>query len=132
MFSKIVLAVDGSETSNRASELARQVASQMGSEVVAVHVREGAIGAAGRWQVEPRWEACDILDVTIASLKDSGVNVRGQLWPGVQADIATQVVDVAQQEDADLIVLGSHGRAGIGVVAHRVLQASDIPVLVVA
>jgi nucleotide-binding universal stress UspA family protein len=132
MFGKIVLAVDGTETSNRALDLVREIAIAMGSEVVAVHVREEGTGPGGERMVEAREEARDILDMTIASLTDAGVNVRGQLWPSVQADIATQIVDVAQQEDADLIVLGSRGRDGIGAVAHRALQMSVIPVLAVA
>jgi nucleotide-binding universal stress UspA family protein len=132
VFGTIVLAVDGSEASVRATRLAREVALAVGSEVVAVHVREGAIGPTGVWEVERREDARDILNETMASLKDAGVNVRGQLWPGVQIHIATQVVDVARQEDADLIVLGSHDRFSIENVTERVLRDSDIPVLVVA
>ena len=51
-------------------------------------------------------------------------------------NVAEQIVDFARNEDADLIVMASHGRSGVshwavGSVAEKVFRASEIPVLLV-
>jgi len=67
--------------------------------------------------------------------------VRAFDWQGLQptldfveAEPATEIL--ARQEDADLVVVGSHGRTGLslsvlGAVAGRVLHACEAPVLAV-
>ena len=51
-------------------------------------------------------------------------------------NVAEQIVQFADEENADLIVMASHGRSGVshwalGSVAEKVFRASDIPVLLV-
>ena len=51
-------------------------------------------------------------------------------------NVAEQIVDFARNENADLIVMASHGRSGVshwavGSVAEKVFRATDIPVLLV-
>lgn len=61
------------------------------------------------------------------------------LYPKVYVlvgNVAEQIVDFAKNENADLIVMASHGRSGVshwtvGSVAEKVFRASDIPVLLV-
>jgi nucleotide-binding universal stress UspA family protein len=53
MFDKVVLAVDGSEESERATELAEAVVRQFRSEVRVVHVRELVYSGATAWA--PEW-----------------------------------------------------------------------------
>jgi nucleotide-binding universal stress UspA family protein len=136
MFSTIVLGVDGSDPSKRAAELVRDLALTMGSEVIVVHVRERSVSRAGTFPLEASEDSADIVDGTLSVLKDAGVSARGQLWPGLQGHVAAQIVDVAEQEHAELIVLGSRGVSDIssmliGSVTHRVLHTTEIPVLIV-
>ena len=49
---------------------------------------------------------------------------------------ATQIVELASEERADLIILGTHGRGGVtrallGSVADRVIRTAPCPVLTV-
>jgi nucleotide-binding universal stress UspA family protein len=108
----------------------------LGSEVIVVHVLERAVSHGGAFALEVSEEATDIVDGALSVLKDAGVSARRQLWPGVQGCVAAQIVDVAEQEDAELIVLGSRGVSDvssmmIGSVTHRVLHTTEIPVLIV-
>lgn len=50
--------------------------------------------------------------------------------------IASQICDYVKEENADLVVMSTHGRSGIsrfvfGSVAHKVMQAVDVPVLLI-
>jgi nucleotide-binding universal stress UspA family protein len=60
--------------------------------------------------------------------------IHVRLSPGVPAD---QIVHRAQEQAADLIVMGTHGWSGIvrwmlGSVAHHVIQTAPCPVLTIA
>ena len=75
---------------------------------------------------------------TLAEAKDKfsveGVTVETRLLEGQV--VHTELVNAAKETNADLIIIGSHGRTGIkkfflGSVAQSILSASDIPVLVV-
>ena len=78
-----------------------------------------------------------------AALEELGKTIKGALPEGARAEplvrIGTPVDGVlaaAKDLDADLIVLGTHGRTGLahlalGSVAERVVRAATIPVLTV-
>jgi nucleotide-binding universal stress UspA family protein len=62
-----------------------------------------------------------------------GVAVKAFVLSGRPADA---IIETAQEKNADLIVLGSHGRTGVerllmGSVAERVIVLASCPVLVV-
>jgi nucleotide-binding universal stress UspA family protein len=73
------------------------------------------------------------LERTAASLRDLGVPVQ-PLVEGSRP--ATAILDVAEREQVDLIMLATHGRGGmdrlvLGSVADRVVHHSRCPVLLV-
>jgi nucleotide-binding universal stress UspA family protein len=54
---------------------------------------------------------------------------------GQRGDVAAQVLEVAADSSADLIVMTTHGRTGLGrllfgSVAERILHGATVPVLV--
>lgn len=66
--------------------------------------------------------------------KDSGLTIQALHMPGQVA--ADAIIEVARQQGADLIVMGSHGRRGLGRLllgsqAAEVLSRSTVPVLIV-
>jgi nucleotide-binding universal stress UspA family protein len=68
-----------------------------------------------------------------ALLRDRGVNVRSEILLGAPAE---QIIDYAQEQDADLIVMCSHGGSGVsrwvfGGVTEKVLRGAGTPVLVI-
>lgn len=77
--------------------------------------------------------AQDLLDAIIDK-EFSGLTVKGEVIRGLSA-VDIEITDYAQKNEADLIVIATHGRTGIrhlilGSVAERVLRSSKCPVLV--
>ncbi|HYT81152.1 MAG TPA: universal stress protein [Actinomycetota bacterium] len=132
----ILLTIDGSEASDRAAESARGLASALGSEVVVLHVRERMPSRAGAFDLETHEEAVELLDRTVASIKDAGVSARGELIGGVSGHSAKAISEAAREAGAELIVVGSRGLTDfgsmmLGSVTHRLLHIGTIPVLVI-
>jgi len=136
VFEKIVLAVDGSEPSARALEAAAYLARGSGGEVVAVHVVERIAGGRGSpFEVEGP-EAADLLDEAVRTLKERGVNARGELRHTFAGRVAKEILDLVAAEHADLVVMGTRGLSNwegmlVGSTAHKVLHLGRSPVLAV-
>lgn len=136
MFQKIFLAVDGSESSGRATQLAADLAKGSGGEVIVFHAREREYAArAGIVDVETPAETRELVDEIVRTLKDTGVSARGDVRSALIGTVARAIIDVAAAEDADVIVMGTRGLSDwsglfLGSVTHRVIHAADVPVLV--
>lgn len=136
MFESILLAVDGSETSDKAIPIAADVAKRYGAEVVVLHVRESEVSMEGAFDLETGEEAADLVDDAVRTLKDEGLSARGEVRTTLIGQVPRVVAQVAADEGAGLIVMGSRGLSDwgglfLGSVAHRVLHIVEIPVLVV-
>jgi nucleotide-binding universal stress UspA family protein len=136
MFERIVLAVDGSEPAQRAVPVAADIASKYGSEVIAVHVLEKQIGRGGAIALETTQEAVEVADHAARSMKDAGVSARAEARATIIGRAAHEIMEVAEREDAGLIVMGSRGMSDwegllVGSVAHKVVHLSSVPVLIV-
>jgi nucleotide-binding universal stress UspA family protein len=136
MFETILLAIDGSEVSDRAAEAARGLAAALSSEVVVFHVRERVPSRAGAFDLETHDEALELIDRTVRSLKDAGVSARGELVGGISGHAAKSISAAAKEAGADLIVVGSRGLTDfgsmmLGSVTHRLLHIGATPVLVI-
>lgn len=136
MFEKIVVAVDGSEPSDRAVQLAGNLAGKYGADVTVVHVREREYSRVGAYEVETPVESEEILDTAVRTLKDLGVSARGEMRHALVGSAAREIIDVAQTEGVGLVVMGTRGLSDwsgllLGSVAHKVLHLGECPVLVV-
>lgn len=137
MFGTMLLAVDGSPHAERAAQLVRRLAAAADDEVVVLHVIEvmpmrggvdreldhdrEAVGAARRYGRE---------------LEQAGVPVKVELVRALAGRVARLIVESAREYQADVIVMGSHGRGDLaalllGSVAHKVVHLADCPVLIV-
>jgi nucleotide-binding universal stress UspA family protein len=148
MYSRILAATDGSETSELAIEQAARLAKDQNAKLRIVHVIEQsrlAFAAAGPVAVD--------LEAIVEALRKSGQAAleRGRAIAqrnDVQADVAIVgddavndrvaivLADEARRWKADLIVLGTHGRRGInhllmGSVAEAVARIAPAHVLLV-
>lgn len=137
MFEKLVLAVDGSEQSRRAVPLAIDIAKKSNGEVVVVHVREHTVDLGGVWEQESQTRAAAIVDAACKEIEDAGVTARADVRRSLAGSgrVAQEIIDAAEEEEAELIVMGSRGVSDLrglllGSVAHKVLQLSGQPVLV--
>lgn len=82
---------------------------------------------------EARKAAEAYLDGIVKKTNYSGLNVQSEIIIGKPADI---IADYATKNEADLIVIATHGRSGVsrwayGSVADRILRSSCMPVLMV-
>jgi nucleotide-binding universal stress UspA family protein len=138
MFRTIPLAVDGSKYSEKAVELAKQLASAGSDEVVVTHVTELL---PARFQTYPGLdseldqEAMELTKGYVAELEGAGIKARAELQSAQYGGVARVLTNLAEDLDAGLIVMGSHGRGDLtalllGSVAHKVLHLSQRPVLI--
>ena len=138
---KILCAVDFSEASDRAQAKAIELARALNGELVILHVTiEASLYGEGMGMIDVRrvydaqraW-ARERLDERVAAAKTDGVAARAKLSPGVPFD---EILKVAADEKADMIVMGTHGRSGLdhfllGSVTERVVRLAPCPVLTV-
>ena len=138
MFRTILLAVDGSKHSEKAVELTKHLATVGNEEVVVTHVTELL---PARFQTYPGldYEADrEVIELTngyVAELEEAGIKARTELRSSQYGGIAQILTNLAEDLDAGLIVMGSHGRGDLtalllGSVAHKVLHLSQRPVLI--
>ena len=145
MFTRIMLATDGSKLSQKAVKSAIDLASKFNAELVAVKVIpryvqtyfEGSFTVADIdvKSIEAQWAAGaqQVLDKISSSAAAKGVSVKTSVIKS--DDISDGLVKAANKMKVDLIVMASHGRKGIkrlllGSETQNVLTHSEVPVLV--
>lgn len=144
MHKRILLPLDGSQTSEAALDEAIRQARAFSLPVHAVrvvdtHMLEQVGGSASAFNYSMLGElfeqesadAKSYLEEIAGRLTSEGLTVTHEVLVG---SIARSILDEA--EDGDLIVMGSHGRSGIkrwvlGSIAEEVLRHADVPVLMV-
>ena len=137
MFGTIVLGFDESHHAERAAGKAVDLAKALGDRVIVVHVQPLVNpGRGGPLASEEPAEAHHVLDAGTAPFSAAGVEVTGHLQRGPVDRVGEILIDIAHNEGAGLIVVGTRGRSDaasmvFGSVAHHVIHHSDIPVLVV-
>lgn len=142
MYQRILIPVDGSPTSERAIEEAVQFAHQQGAEVEVIMIIEdllyfeddGVNYAALLDIVKSNNEK--ILAAAERKFQQAGVAVVSKLLEAKGERIANKIVAEAKSFQADLIIIGTHGRSGfsrmvLGSVAEAVLRMAHIPVLLI-
>jgi nucleotide-binding universal stress UspA family protein len=134
----ILLPVDGSEHATRATAYALKMVGLMGARVLLLHCHRPFPVKLG----EPYFqnaidkitiEANALLEPFRSLLTEKGVRVDDLIMEGPPGE---KICDVARIENCEMIIMGSRGRSDLkglllGSVAHRVLQQSPCPVLVV-
>jgi nucleotide-binding universal stress UspA family protein len=136
MFKTIAWATDGSELADKALETVRKLAEIHGSRIVAVHANEVIIGrAAGAPVLADEPDIREKIAGQVEELRAAGFNAGLEVCTGTE-QIATLVERAAFGVDADVIVVGTHGRSGVtaavmGSVARQLCHTARRPVLVV-
>jgi len=136
MITRILLAVDGSEWSNRAIPLAAELARKFGAEIVVFHAQERVMAPGGNHAVESTDDAQGMTDRVVAWLKDEEVSARGETRVCYTGHIARELAKLARTEGANIIVMGSRGLSEVGglmlgSVVNKVLHLAEVPVLIV-
>jgi nucleotide-binding universal stress UspA family protein len=149
-FSKILVAVDGSEASMDAADYATELARKYNSELIALHVILSDVTIFGpnppRHIEELKKQAQEYLDkvkqksnLNNDNNKNDGSNghkIRVRTESIASASSVGAIVGFAEKENIDLIVIGTRGRSGfkkllLGSVASGVVNYAHCPVMVV-
>jgi nucleotide-binding universal stress UspA family protein len=145
-FSKILAAVDGSEESFRAAKYAVELAKMHNAQLIALTVNPFPVlysidkSLSERSKEQSQEESKMFFDriatygADIAG-KQGGIQLRSDLIDS-PVPVERAIVDYAEKENVDLIVVGSTGKTGwkkvlLGSVASGVTKYSTCPVLVV-
>ena len=144
MFGSIVVGTDGSTTAQEAVRQATELAGALGAKVYLVSayepVPEGrlrderqGVPADLQWMVNPREDVEETLDQGAGELEASGIEVETLAREGDPADA---ILDVAEEKDADLIVVGNKGMTGakrflLGSVPNKVSHHAPCSVMII-
>jgi universal stress protein A len=148
MFERMLVGIDASAHSAKVLAAARDLAMKSRATVLVAHIRDVALplamaATAGRPGALPRREmppvedeqtAHQLVQDAVKAFTDAGVVAEGQVGSGWGAT-ARELLHLADEFHADLIVVGSHGsqvaQILLGSVAYRVVHQASCPVLVV-
>jgi nucleotide-binding universal stress UspA family protein len=137
-FTTILLAVDQSEQSDRAVEVARDLATLSGGTVHLLHLREVEIivgKSGGSFELETDDDVESLVGKEASVLRAAHVKVTIDVRRVHKADLARAIVDTADDIGADVIVMGSRGQSPfaalvLGSTTYKVLHATHRPVVV--
>lgn len=144
MFKSIVVGTDGSETATQAVRQAAELARAVGAKLQLVSayepVPEQRLKQERRdtpedlqWAINPREDVDATLDAAAAIGEQAGVEV--DKYPR-QGDPADAILDVAEEQEADLIIVGNKGMTGakrflLGSVPNKVSHHAPCSVLII-
>jgi nucleotide-binding universal stress UspA family protein len=141
VFKKILVPVDGSPTSNKAVDFALRMAQDGQASVRLLHcIDETSFLDAYEYSRElieqARQAGQKILQDGLAAAQKLGVKADTLLLERAGQRLGHSVADTAGDWGADLVVVGSHGRRGIGRLllgsgSEQILRDSPVPVLLV-
>jgi nucleotide-binding universal stress UspA family protein len=137
---KILVPLDGSEMAEKALHYAKSPAARIGAEVTLLHVcsPEECHCEAEKCTVQPMHRV--YVEHTAQMFRDGLEAVAADRievgWEVLVGDPATEIVGYAREQNADRIIMTSHGRSGvsrwvIGSVADKVARQSPVPVVII-
>jgi nucleotide-binding universal stress UspA family protein len=144
LIGSMVVGTDGSDTASEAVRQATELAQRLGAKVHLVSayepVSEGRLREERQqvpgdlqWMVNPREDVNNTLAGAAQGLQDAGVEVETHAREGDPADA---ILDVAEEEHADLIVVGNKGMTGakrflLGSVPNKVSHHAPCSVMII-
>jgi nucleotide-binding universal stress UspA family protein len=145
VFASIVVGTDGSETASTAVRHAIALAVELRARLQVVSAYEPTsderlllertqVPADVEWTVNPRSDVLDLLGRAQSEARTAGVAAVETF--ARQGDAADAILDVAEEQEADLIVVGNKGMTGakrflLGSVPNKVSHHAPCSVLIV-
>jgi nucleotide-binding universal stress UspA family protein len=144
MFGSIVVGTDGSDTAKEAVRQATDMAKSLGASIHLVSAFEPVSSQRLReerreapddvqWMVNPREDVEATLSEATEGIEGAGVSVETYSREGDPADA---ILDVAEEKNADLIVVGNKGMSGakrflLGSVPNKVSHHAPCSVMII-
>ena len=135
---RLLLATDLSEASASATDQAFELAGRLGASLLVVSIIDpgSLLLPGGRFRVridQVRERREQLAQVLVERGREEGIEVSFLVWTGDPGDM---IVEAAQSERADMVLVGSHGRGAVGrfflgSVSEHVVRHAPCPVLVV-
>ena len=141
MFETVVIATDGSQSAQRAVQLALDFADRFDATVHALYVLD--TGEIDESPADIRADLEDALDAAggeaLSYVEEHAIETadgRDVVTAIRKGDPASEIIDYAEEYDANVIATGTRGRHGdhaflLGSVAEAIVRRSPIPVLTV-
>jgi len=141
-FNNIVFATDFSEGSDYAFRAALSLARKYDSKLIVVHIINEPVDLRGfyvphisfdKLEEEIEQGAEKLMEKFCRTHMQDFSNYESHVFPGIPYD---EIIKKATEFNADLIVLGTHGRTGLdhvlfGSTAEKVVRKSPIPVMTI-
>jgi nucleotide-binding universal stress UspA family protein len=137
MYKRILVAIDGSETSEHAFDTALRLAGDNDAQLQPLYVVDNPLMAYDASGYDPTIlrdafveEGQRLLADALARMKHESVAGAPRIVDvaPIGEDISERIRTSANEFNADLLVLGTHGRRGL---AERVVRSANLPVLLV-
>ena len=149
MYERILVPLDGSKTGEAALPFVEELVSKLRPELKAEITLLQVVSSLSHWvvageasapipyteeeMVQIQMKAADYLNKAGEGLRTKGAILKIRVGIGSAAD---EIIRTAEEINADLIAMSTHGRSGIsrwafGSVADRVLRAGIVPILMV-
>ena len=148
MYTNILLSTDGSDVARKGVKHGIALAKALNAKVTVITVTEPLEVVYGSGHASGSWPSPEEVDRFDATCKERAGKVLGEARAmaeqiGISAELlhvanaypATTIIETAKFRGCDLIVMGSHGRRGIGKLflgsqTSEVLADGSVPVLV--
>jgi nucleotide-binding universal stress UspA family protein len=139
IISKILVAIDGSEASMDAADYAISMSKVYDAELYALHVIRADVDLFGphetsEFMTRMRNEGEKYLNKVKLNANEKNIQIKTEIISSI--NIAGGIVDYAEENNIDLIVIGTRGRSGfkkllLGSVASHVVTYAHCPVMAV-
>jgi nucleotide-binding universal stress UspA family protein len=138
IISKILVTIDGSDASMDAAEHAISISKEYNAELYALYVIRTDVDLYGphetsEYMTKMRDEGGKYLDRVELKANEKNIQIKTVIIPS--KNISGGILDYAEENNIDLIVIGTRGRSGfkrllLGSVASHVVTYAHCPVLV--
>lgn len=142
MFNKLLVPIDGSESSDRALDKAIKLGKEFGSEIYVLSVTPEVnmmrfTASTSQYDATVNQES---INITMNILDEAKERFAGYPFPNhfnyVVGDAAREILNYVKDQDINLIVMGNRGmgafsRTILGSVSNKVVNSSPVSVLVV-
>lgn len=132
----ILVAVEAGPEASIVIAAARGMAAAWLAPVLVLSVRERDYTRGLVWDRRPMSEIAETVNGAIFEFQRAGVRASGLIRTALSGAVAQQIVETARQQRAGAVIVGRSGRSRLGSllvssVSWRVVQMSDVPVMVI-
>jgi len=147
MYKRIMVALDQSFMTDRVLGTALELAKSTGARVALCHAIDETLlaqrdvammlpNSVGKTEARMRLGAQGLLGRLAETARAAGIEVEIRLVESEQKHVSDMLIDAATEWQADLLIVGTHGRRGIerffvGSVAERLVRKSQVSLLLV-